>query len=169
MEGCPVNTNKEYLSRLNNLFKENDEIYRNAAKRVGLPDCAFWIFYILREDSIKKEGNILTQSEICSTMYLPKQTVNSAMKKLENDGYIRLFNTNDRRSKQVSLTPKGMALAENTVDRIIEKETDALAGMAADEKETFLRLYQKYNDLLNTKMQTLTDSAGLSAKALEGE
>ena len=82
MEGCPVNTDKEYLSRLNNLFKENDEIYRNAAKRVGLPDCAFWIFYILREDSIKKEGNILTQSEICSTMYLPKQTVNSAMKKL---------------------------------------------------------------------------------------
>ena len=62
-----------------------------------------------------------------------------------------------------------MALAENTVDRIIEKETDALAGMAADEKETFLRLYQKYNDLLNTKMQTLTDSAGLSAKALKGE
>ena len=76
-----MNTDKEYLSRLNNLFKENDEIYRNAAKRVGLPDCAFWIFYILREELIKNVGNILTQSVICTTMSLPKTTVNSAIKK----------------------------------------------------------------------------------------
>ena len=153
-----MNTDQEYLSRIYNLFKENDEIYRNAAKSIGLPDCAFWILYILREDSLTREGNTLTQSEICSTMYLPKQTVNSAMKKLENDGYIQLQSTNDRRSKHVSLTPKGLALAEKTVDRIIAKETDALAGLARDEKEAFLRLYQKYNDLLNISMRTLTDS-----------
>lgn len=150
-------SNKEYLARFNNIFKANDKIYRNVAKNLGLPDCTFWILYTLRD-----EGNITTQSEICSAIYLPKQTVNSAMKKLENDGYIQLLNTNDRRSKQVSLTPKGLALAEKTVDRVIARETDALSGLSPDEKETFLRLFRKYADLLNVSMQTLTGSTDIS-------
>lgn len=145
-----MKTDLEYLSKLNNLIKENDDIYRNVAKRLGLPDCTFWILYSLRE-----KENSTTQSEICSVIYLPKQTVNSAMKKLENDGYIELLSTNNRRSKQVTLTPKGLALAEKTVDRIIARETDALAGMTPDEKETFLQLYRKYTDLLNENMKTL--------------
>lgn len=148
-----MNIDREYLSKLNNILKENDEIYRNAAKNSGLSDCAFWILYTLRD-----EGNITTQSEICSAIYLPKQTVNSAMKKLENDGYIQLLNTNDRRSKQVSLTPKGLALAEMTVDRVIARETEALSGMTPDEKETFLQSFRKYTDLLNENMQTLTSN-----------
>ena len=145
-----MNIDREYLSKLNNILKENDEIYRSVAKSSGLPDCAFWILYTLRD-----EGNITTQSQICSAIYLPKQTVNSAMKKLENDGYIRLLNTNDRRSKQVSLTPKGLALAETTVDKVIERETKTLSGMTPDEKETFLRLFRKYTDMLNVNMQAL--------------
>lgn len=145
-----MNDDREYLLKLNNILKENDEIYRNTAKNSGLPDCAFWILYTLRD-----EGNITTQSEICSAIYLPKQTVNSALKKLESDGYLQLLNTNDRRSKQVSLTPKGLALAETTVDRVIAWETKALSGMTADEKETFLRLFRKYTDLLNVNMLAL--------------
>ena len=148
-----MNIDKEYLSKLNNILKENDEIYRNVAKNSGLPDCAFWILYTLRD-----VGNITTQSEICSAIYLPKQTVNSAMKKLENDGYIQLLNTNDRRSKQVSLTPKGLTLAETTVDKVIAREIKALSGMTPDEKETFLRLFRKYTDLLNVNMQALADN-----------
>lgn len=149
-----MNDDREYLSKLNNIFKANDKIYRNAAGNLGLPDCTFWILYTLRD-----EGNITTQSEICSAIYLPKQTVNSAMKKLENDGYIQLLNTTDRRSKQVSLTPKGLALAEATVDKVITRETKALSGMTPDEKETFLRLFRKYTDLLNVNMQAPADNA----------
>ena len=40
---------RKRLNEYNDLFKENDEIYRAAAKRLGLPDCAFWILYTLRE------------------------------------------------------------------------------------------------------------------------
>ncbi len=143
-----MNTDREYLSRLNNIFKENDEIYRNIAKKYSLPDCAFWILYTLRE-----EGGIVTQREICSTIYLPKQTVNSAMKKLESDGYIQLSETNDRRSKQVSLTQEGLALAQKTVDRVISQEMAALSGLTPEEKEAFLRLYRKYTDLLHANIK----------------
>ena len=52
-------------------------------------------------------------------------TVNSSLKKMEAEGYIELLNINDKRSKQVSLTEKGLDLANNTVDIIISKENNA--------------------------------------------
>ena len=39
------------LSEYNNILKENDNLYRGVAKRLGLPECAFWILYTLRADS----------------------------------------------------------------------------------------------------------------------
>lgn len=70
----------QILAQYNSIFRESDQIYRTAAKSFGLSDCAFWILYSLREASTP-----LTQSDICNQIYLPKQTVNSALKKLEAD------------------------------------------------------------------------------------
>ena len=95
------------FSEYNRILKENDELYRSAVKTMGLPDCAFWILYTLRESS-----ETLTQSDVCYTLYQPKQTVNSALKKLADGGYIVLSEQKDRRSKPLSLTEKGQSLAE---------------------------------------------------------
>ena len=57
------------LSEFNRIMKENDKIYRNAAKAVGLSYCSFWILYALRNTQ-----ELLTQSEICYEKSLPKQT-----------------------------------------------------------------------------------------------
>ncbi|WP_434311005.1 MarR family winged helix-turn-helix transcriptional regulator [Hominifimenecus sp. rT4P-3] len=138
---------RKHLSEYNRIFKENDDLYRSAAKSLGLSDCAFWILYALRED----KGE-LTQSALCESTYLPKQTINSALKKLEQDGCIELKEMRDRRSKKVCLTPKGIQLAEKTVDRVIAAEQDAFAGLAAEEIERFLQLYRKYTALLKANM-----------------
>lgn len=37
------------FSEYNRILKETDELYRSAVKTMGLPDCAFWILYTLRE------------------------------------------------------------------------------------------------------------------------
>ena len=84
----------ERLSEYNSIMKETDEIYREAAKAIGLSDCAFWILYVLREDC-----GAVTQSQICRTLYQAKQTVNSALKKMQQSGYIELCSSGDRRSK----------------------------------------------------------------------
>ncbi|MCI8991243.1 MAG: winged helix DNA-binding protein [Eubacterium sp.] len=142
------------LSEFNRIMKENDKIYRNAAKAVGLSYCSFWILYALRNTQ-----ELLTQSEICYETYLPKQTVNSALKKLEHENYIELLNINDRKSKQIRLTEKGAALAEKTVDTIVLSEQRSFYGLSTEEQETFLHLFQKYTDLLHVNTQTLTDSS----------
>ena len=75
----------EFSRIYNGLQKESNQLYRLLSKHYGISDSECWILYVLRE-----EGRPLTQTELCNTLYLSKQTVNSALKSLEADGYIRL-------------------------------------------------------------------------------
>ncbi len=143
---------KKRLFEYNSIIKETDELYRKIAKTLDLPDCTFWILYTLREDS-----KVLTQSEICSAIYQPKQTINSALKKLQNDGYIELKEMSDRRSKQVVLTLKGKQLAEKTVDKVIIVEQKALSELTEEEQKTFIGLFRKYTDLFKNHIPELNE------------
>ncbi len=137
------NNNNIIHNEFNNIMKANEDIYRNLAKIVGLSDSAFWILYALRDTD-----SVLTQSEMCNILYQPKQTVNSSLKKMESEGYIKLNSINDRRKKQVFLTEDGIKLARKTVDKVISMERDALSGLLDSEQETFVRLFKKYTNLL---------------------
>ena len=141
------------LAAYNGIIKENDELYRDAAKALGLPDCAFWILY-----SLRAEEGPLTQGGLCHILYQPKQTVNSALKKLEHDGYLCLTEGQDRRSKQIRLTPEGERLAAQTVDRVIALELRALCGMAPEDQADFLRLFRQFTGLLRRELLTLSGS-----------
>lgn len=143
------------LSEYNGIWKENEEIYRVAAKRLGLPEGAFWILYTLRE-----AGREMTQSEVCQAMYEPKQTVNSALKKLERDGIIELLEMKDKRSKRCHLTEKGKYLAEGTVDKVIVAERRALADMEEEEMAVFFKLFHKFTGLLRENVNAELDCRG---------
>lgn len=145
-----MGTEREHLIEYNGLYKENDELYRNAAKVLGLSDCAFWILYSLRE--CNREVN---QSDICSVICAPKQTVNSSLKKLEKDGIIELAEGADRRSKFVRLTQKGTELAVETVDRVLTAELRAFGKMTEEEQKSFLGLLRRYTDLFKQEMGAL--------------
>ena len=137
------NNSSKRMLEFNEVMKENNDLYSNLAKKFKMSDCMLWILYILRE-----ENKVLTQSDICNMMCIPKQTVNSSLKKMEAEGYIELLNINDKRSKQVSFTEKGLYLANNTVDIIISKENNALSKMDEKEQELLINLLRKFNDLL---------------------
>ena len=94
------------LVAFNREMKKLDDIYRSAAKECGMAECAFWILYTLRV-----EEKSFTQAELCEFLAEPKQTVNSALKKLVAEGYLALSSGADQRSKLVQLTPKGEQLA----------------------------------------------------------
>lgn len=148
-----MTSEKEHLLEYNRLYKENDELYRNAARELGLNDCAFWILYFLWENAEGADG--LTQSDICSMIYTPKQTVNSSLKRLEEDGYLRLTEGSDRRSKLVGLTSRGKELAAETVDRVMEAELRAMGKLTEEEQTAFLGLFRKYTDLLKGEIRKI--------------
>ncbi|MCI8331309.1 MAG: winged helix DNA-binding protein [Clostridiales bacterium] len=143
--------NEQTYGRLlayNSLLKELDDIYRHAAKNTGLSECTLWILYTLRVEPTPS-----TQSEIGRFLCQPKQTVNSALKKMEKEGLIEFFYANDRKNKRIRLTDAGKALAAQTADKVIRAEYAALCGLSEQEQAAFIRLFQQYIRLLHDNMQ----------------
>lgn len=72
-----------------------------------------------------------------------KQTINSALRKLESEKivYLEVF---EGRKKKVYLTEKGRRLAKDTVLRIIEAENEIFASWSEEEKSLYIGLTQRY-------------------------
>jgi len=134
-----MNITNTWLSEYNSLFKANDKMYRDAVKSFGISESTFWILYAIRNTS---EG--ITQREIIQHSFLPPQTINSALKKMEADGYVELRTGTDRRTKQVFLTEKGEALSAKTADCLLTIEVQASEKLTTEEKSEFLRILDKY-------------------------
>ncbi|MDF2653897.1 MAG: winged helix-turn-helix transcriptional regulator [Bacillota bacterium] len=148
-----MNEISKLLTDYNSIIKENDKLYREAAKALGLADCAFWILYAMREAS----GSI-TQRDMVNMNYFPPQTINSALKKLETEGYVELRTISDKRKKQVYLTPDGEQLAIHTADRVIAIEMETMASLTPQEQQAFLSVFRKYTDLLKKNLSVLDGS-----------
>ena len=142
------------LMAYNKETKKLDDLYRSAAKNCGMAECAFWILYTLRV-----EEKSFTQAEICEFLVEPKQTVNSALKKLVAEGYLALSAGTDQRSKLVRLTPKGEQLARERVDRIPEAEAEALRRMTPEECERFIQLMARFRTLFEAVLRETDTSA----------
>ena len=72
-----------------------------------------------------------------------RQTVNSALRKLESERivYLEIF---EGRKKKVYLTPKGRQFAKDTVFRVIEAENEIFASWSDEEKSIYIDLTQRY-------------------------
>ena len=137
------------LAAYNEIYQEQTDLYRAAARQCGLPDCAFWVLYTLREAQ-----RPLTQSDICAAVCQPKQTVHSSLKKLESAGYLRFTEGRDRRSKYLTLTAAGETLMARTVDRVMAAEETAMDTLTAAERTQFLALCRRYNAALRQALST---------------
>ena len=140
-------TAKEVLVTFNATINGYEEIYRGVAKSFGLSDCAFWILYYIRQSEEK-----VTQKDICSFIYHPKQTVHSALKKMVKDGWIEVGDYNGKRHKYVTLTEKGEEFSRKTVDLVLAEEIAAFEDMDASERELAMKLLAKYSDSLSRRM-----------------
>ena len=138
------------LSEYNSIIKENEGIYRRVAKKNGLSDSAFWILYMMCEE----EGK-LTQSTVCDTFCQPKQTVNSALKKLEKEGFVKLETVAGSNGKHINFTQKGWKFAKQTIYRVIASEQKAIDGLTLKEQEEFFRLFRKFTKLLKENMEEI--------------
>ena len=151
-------TTQACLRTYNRLFKENDELYHEIARCFGLSDCA-----------LREEEQALTQSDICESLFLPRQTIHSAIKKLEEEGMLTLrYKEGNRKNKELALTKQGQLLAERTADQVIAAEERALSHLSEAERSRFLQLYQKYINQLRKEL-TEIQSAQLSESETGGK
>ena len=127
----------KYLKEYNHIYKEANDIYHEIARKLQLSDSALDIFYTIFEI-----GDNCLQRDICKASCLPKQTINSSIRKLQTDGY---------------LTASGKKLIQEKLLPLIQIENDTLASFSPEECEQLLRLNAKYNQTLRSRLSNLEE------------
>lgn len=118
----------EQLQRYYTLWKESKHIYDQWAKSQGLSANSLLILY-----SFYSDGEDRTQKAISQKWSIPKQTVNTILKKFEQQGYIELLSVpTDKRNKQIRLTPAGQTFTNTIIERLYAKELHVMQEMGLD-------------------------------------
>lgn len=131
------------------MHRVEDGLYRRLARHFGLSDSALWILYILEISKIP-----VTQAELCGYLSLSKQTINSALKQLEQGGCIRLT-SGPGRKKYLQPTAQGEQLSARTVRQILEMEERAFLGLDREERAYLLALERKHLSLLRQESEQI--------------
>ncbi len=135
------------LKRFNYLLGELQAAYHDASVKLGISDSVSNILY-----AICDAGGKCPIHAICGQTGLSKQTVNSALRKLENDGVVYL-EAADKKTKNVCLTDAGKQFADRTAMRIIEMENEILQSWDRQDVKNYLSLTEKFLRDLQEKVE----------------
>ena len=134
------NNNINSLRLFNKICKETNVIYHNYAVSKGVSDTTFWILY-----SIYYYGEGITQTDICEEWFYSAQTINSALKTMEQKELITLkLAPGSKKSKQLFFTDKGRILADELINPVIEAEKQSFSGLEQKELDTMFDISFKH-------------------------
>ena len=120
-------------------MNEFQEEYHKLSSYYKLADSSFWILYELYQN---EDG--CTQKELYTDWCLNKQTINSSVKYLINEGYIMLeYLDNSKKSKKLKLTKKGKEIAKMSVGKVMKLETKAFENIDENEMEITINFLEK--------------------------
>ena len=143
------------IKRFNHLLGEIEAAYHDISLHLGLSDSISKILY-----TICDKGDHCPLSLICRQNGLSKQTVNSAIRKLEQQGVVRLASV-DGKAKDVYLTEAGKVLANGTARRILQMENEILDSWPRADVEQYLALTERFLRSLQEKASQLRQEQSL--------
>lgn len=138
------------MRRYNHLLQETDAVYHSMALHWGVPDSVLCALYALCET----DGRC-RPFELCRRTSMSKQTVNSALRRLERDGCIYLEPAG--RGKLVCLTPAGQALAAATAQRLIQAENDIFDSWSQEDVMQYLSLTERFAAAIAAKARDIRE------------
>ena len=142
-----MKTQRETVNEYNHLLKACDMLYHSIAVQLGMSDCAFWILYIVQDTE-----DVCKQSDICESISMSRQTVNSALKKLEKDGYLTLTKIEGKMGKAIHLTEQGTRFVKEHILPVMAAEERVCLDFSEEEKETFMGLFRRLVDRLSQEL-----------------
>lgn len=123
-----------------------DGFYAEYAKTSGVKENLLWVLYALND------GNKHSQKEICESWDLPRTTVNTIVKELEEEGYVVLSQIKgEKRELELALTEKGKAYAESLLSELYEIESKAFGLLK--ELDLANKMSLLLNELQNKKKE----------------
>lgn len=136
------------MKRFDQLLAETEGAYHAIAQAMGLPDSGFQVLYTL---CALGDGSPLSQ--VVQQAGLPKQTVNSALRKLERERILTLEAVGGRK-KALRLTGEGWDLCRQKIFPVLEMEDEVFGAWTQEERDTYLRLTQRYLEDFRERTQT---------------
>lgn len=133
---------------INTIFKNIDHLYYECARNSGISETAYYILM-----TVRIEKNQCTQTDICERWAMSRQTVNSALKRLEKDGYLVLIPTTSGRSKVIELTDKGNGYVKQHIDPILVLEDKAWKQLSREKRELFSEILQEYYNFFSNGLE----------------
>lgn len=137
------------IKRYDYVMNEIKSIYHDAAIRMGISDSVQSILYAICEN-----GDRCLQSEIYKQTGISRQTINSAIRKLEKDGIVYL-EQGQGRNTIVCLTDAGKEVAEQKARSIIRIENEIFDEWTEEEVRMYQELTERYRDSLKKKVDAL--------------
>ena len=122
------------------------------AQHWGLPDSVMGVLYTLCD-----AGGRCSVREACRLGGMSKQTVNSALRRMEREGLIYLEAAG--RGKDVCLTEAGEGLACRTALRVIQAENQVFAAWPQADVEQYLALTRRFQEALGEKAKEIKEES----------
>ncbi len=138
------------FDKLSNIW---DGLYRDIATSMGFSDSAFQILFALAQ-----LGEGCLQRDICSTVFLSKQTVGSSIHKLEKEGILFLEPAEKGRGTRVFLTEKGKLIVDERVRPVYEADLEVFASFGPEATEQFIAAWREYMRRLGEAFEKLKAS-----------
>lgn len=138
---------------MNAFYERANELYHDVARSLGLSDSAFDILYALYSEDGQR------QAELCKTSMMPKQTLASSVRKLEEQGLVRVKNEG-RKVSRVFLTTAGSECANKTIAPVMQAEVDAVTALPREVLELLPETLDSYLDALDRGFRALREEQG---------
>ena len=112
-----------------------DSFYDEFAKQSNVSSALLWVLYALND------GQPHTQIEVSTEWELPKTTVNTVIKELQQNGYVELIPIKGkRREMSIALTEAGKEYADSILSDLYKKEATVYGTLTPEEREVIATL-----------------------------
>lgn len=139
----------EKLHHINYLTAKIDALYHQASLKLGTADSVMRVLYTVYDN-----GGSCQLSDIYKQSGISKQTVNSAVRRLEREEVIYLEQESGR-EKRVYLTKTGETYVEQTAARLYAAECAAFSTWTEEEIDDYIRLMKKYKDSFHEQLEKM--------------
>ena len=142
---------REVIFQIERDRKEQNAIYHAVAAKFGLADTALWVLYCISEPDADQ-----TQQDLCRRGFYAKQTINTAITGLANEGFVELIPIpGTRNHKRIQLTPKGRELVDRTVRPLRAAEETAYSRLPEEALRSYLETAGRLNEYLRAETERL--------------
>lgn len=132
----------ENIRRLMLAINKIDGSYYFFARKLGVKENTLALLYAL------DDGKPHSQKQICEDWLIPKTTVNTVVKELQEAGYITLLLEDNTREKKILLTDSGKAYTEELLKKVYAAEQEALNRTLQDFSAAFINAFEYFSKCL---------------------